>query len=481
MRSRIAFPSRGNSFDQNKVISGQDRNPFDLVCAPRKIDELHGFYRIHNGDQKKMTRTAHPETLALHAGYRADPETGSVAPPIYQTTAYQFHDTEYAASLFALTQPGNIYTRLMNPTNDILEKRMAAIEGGSAALAVGSGQAASLYSVLNLCRAGDNFVTSTDIYGGTWNLFSNTFAQMGIEARFVDPKDPDGFAKATDDLTRCYYAETLPNPKLRVFPIKDVAGIGRKLGIPLIMDNTCAPLICRPFDLGAAVVIYSATKYLCGHGTSMGGLIIDSGTFDWAGSSRFPTLNEPDTSYHGLVWTEAAKALGPVAYVFRIRATLLRDTGAVLSPFNAFQIIQGIETLSLRVKAHCENAAKVAEFLNTHPKVSTVIYPSLQTGDDARCRDSALKGGHGALIGFELKGGVEAGRRFIEALKMFYHVANIGDTRSLAIHPATTTHSQLSVEERLASGVTEGYVRLSIGIEHIDDIVADLKQALEVS
>ncbi|MBE1237639.1 PLP-dependent transferase [Phaeovibrio sulfidiphilus] len=422
------------------------------------------------------------ETLALHAGYRADTATGAVAPPIYQTTAYQFEDTDYAASLFALTKPGNIYTRLMNPTTDILEKRMAAIEGGSAALALASGQAASFYAVLNLCSAGDNFVTSTDLYGGTWNLFSNTFAQLGIEARFVDPADPEAFRRATDDKTRCYYAETVPNPKLKVFPIREVAAIGRSLGVPLIVDNTCAPLICRPFELGAAVVIYSATKFLGGHGTSMGGLVIESGTFDWTQNpERFPTLNTPDPSYHGLVWTEATKPMGPVAYVVRIRTTLLRDTGAVLSPFNSFQILQGVETLALRMRAHCDNAQKVAEFLASHPQVASVTYPSLQTGEDARRRDDALSGGYGSLLGFELKGGAQAGKRFIEALKMFYHVANIGDARSLAIHPATTTQSQLSEAERLASGVSEGYVRLSIGIEHIDDILADLKQALEVS
>ncbi|WP_041795118.1 O-acetylhomoserine aminocarboxypropyltransferase/cysteine synthase family protein [Pararhodospirillum photometricum] len=424
--------------------------------------------------------STHPETLVLHAGYRADPTTGAVAVPLYQTTSYQFRDTEHAANLFGLKELGNIYTRIMNPTTDVLEQRVAALEGGVAALAVASGQAASTFSLLNLCRAGDNFVTSTDLYGGTWNLFANTFAQMGIEARFVDPADPEAFRTATDERTRAYYAETLPNPKLRVFPIQEVAAIGRELGVPLIVDNTAAPIIARPLALGAAVVVYSATKYLGGHGTSIGGLIVDGGNFDWeAHAQRFPTLTQPDPSYHGAVWTEAVKPLGPIAYILRARVILLRDIGAALSPFNAFQILQGLETLPLRLRAHNENADKVAAFLAQHPKVTKVIHPSLQTGEEARRRDAVLKGGNGALLGFELTGGLEAGRRFIDALKLFYHVANIGDARSLAIHPASTTHSQLSPEDQLASGVSEGYVRLSIGFEHIDDILGDLKQALE--
>ncbi|MEQ9327443.1 MAG: O-acetylhomoserine aminocarboxypropyltransferase/cysteine synthase family protein [Rhodospirillales bacterium] len=424
-------------------------------------------------------RKLHPATLALHAGYRADPNTGSVAVPIHQTTSYQFRDSEHAENLFALKELGNIYSRIMNPTCDVLEQRMAAIEGGVAGLAVASGQAASTYTVLNLCRAGDNFVCSTDIYGGTWNLFANTLKDLGIECRFVDPADPENFRKATDDKTRCYYAETLPNPKLNVFPIKEVADIGRELGVPLIMDNTAAPLLCRPLDHGAAVVIYSTTKYIGGHGTSIGGMIIDGGNFNWeAGGSRFPTLNDPDPSYHGAVWTEAVKPLGPIAYIIRIRVILLRDMGSAMSPMNAFQFIQGLETLPLRMRAHCENATKVAAWLNKHPKVTHVIHPSLQSGEPKRRADAYLAGGYGALAGFELKGGREAGRKFIDSLELLYHVANIGDARSLAIHPATTTHSQLSAEDQLAAGVTPGYVRLSIGIEHVDDIIADLDQAL---
>jgi O-acetylhomoserine (thiol)-lyase len=428
-----------------------------------------------------MTRTPfHPETIVLHGGFRKDASTNAVAVPIYQTTSYQFDSAEHAADLFALKEPGNIYTRLMNPTHDVLEKRIAALEGGAAALAVASGQAASAFSVLNLTQAGDNFVSSTDLYGGTWNLFANTFKQMGIEARFVDPADPEAFVRATDAKTRVWYAETLPNPKLQVFPIGEVAALGRKLGVPLIVDNTAAPVICRPLDHGAAVVVYSSTKYIGGHGTSLGGLVVDGGNFDWAAhSDRFPLLTRPDPSYHGAVWTEAAKPLGPVAYILKMRLTLLRDIGAATTPFNAFLHIQGLETLPLRMRAHCENAIKVAEYLARHPKVTKVIHPSQQTGKARARADAYLKGGSGALLGFELKGGREAGRAFIDALRMFYHVANIGDARSLAIHPASTTHSQLSPEEQLATGVTEGYVRLSIGIEHIDDILADLEQALE--
>ena len=425
-------------------------------------------------------RKSHPETVVLHAGYRHDPDTGAVAVPIYQTTSYQFEHTQHAENLFALKEMGNIYTRIMNPTCDVLEQRITALDGGAAALALGSGQAASTFAVLNLCQAGDNFVSSTDLYGGTWNLFANTLSSLGVEVRFVDPADPEAFAKATDAKTRCYYAETLPNPKLNVFPIREVADIGRGLGVPLIVDNTAAPIICRPLDHGAAIVVYSTTKYIGGHGTSIGGLIVDGGNFDWeAHADRFPSLTQPDPSYHGAVWTEAVKPLGPIAYIIRARVVLLRDIGAPMSPFNAFMFIQGMETLPLRMRAHCENADKVARFLESHPKVATVIWPGFQDGEVRRRADAYLDGGYGALVGFELKEGREAGRRFIDALKMVYHVANIGDARTLAIHPASTTHSQLSPEDRLATGVSEGYIRLSVGIEHIDDILDDLGQALE--
>jgi O-acetylhomoserine (thiol)-lyase len=311
-------------------------------------------------------------------------------------------------------------------------------------------------------------------------LFSQTLKQFGIEVRFVDPADPENFRRATDAKTRAYYAETLPNPKLNVFPIKEVAEIGRSLGVPLILDNTAAPLIARPFEHGSAVIVYSATKYIGGHGTSIGGAIIDGGNFDWAAhADRFPLLTQPDVAYHGAIWTEAAKPFGPIAYILRVRVKLLRDFGAAIAPQNAFQFIQGLETLPLRMRQHNENAIKVANFLAKHPSVSRVIFPGLQSGENRRRADAYLNGGYGALVGFELKGGVDAGRRFIDALNLFYHVANIGDARSLAIHPASTTHQQLSPEEQLAAGVTPGYVRLSVGIEHPDDILDDLSQALE--
>ncbi|QRM57599.1 O-acetylhomoserine aminocarboxypropyltransferase/cysteine synthase family protein [Sinorhizobium sp. BG8] len=428
------------------------------------------------------TKKHHAETLALHAGWRSDPATGAVAVPIYQSTSFQFRDTEHAANLFALKELGNIYSRIGNPTVDVLEQRVAAIEGGVAALALASGQAASAFAIQNLARVGDNIVSSTDLYGGTWNLFANTLKDQGIEVRFVDPSDPENFRKATDERTRAYYAETLPNPKLTVFPIGEVAAIGREFGIPLIVDNTAAPLLSRPFDHGAAVVVYSSTKYLAGHGTSIGGLIVDGGNFDWAAHpQRQPALNTPDKSYHGAVWSEAVKPLGPIAYIIKARVTLLRDLGASLSPFNAFQIIQGIETLPLRIERHARNAEAVADYLSKRAEVVRVIHPTQQTGLARERADKYLKGGYGGLVGFELKGGLEAGRRFIDSLELFYHVANIGDARSLAIHPATTTHSQLSVEDQLASGVSEGYVRLSIGIEHIDDILADIERGLDAA
>jgi O-acetylhomoserine (thiol)-lyase len=424
-----------------------------------------------------------PETIALHAGYRADPTTGAVAVPIYQTTSYQFDSAEHAANLFALKELGNIYTRIMNPTADVLEQRVTALEGGVAALALGSGQAASAFSIQNIAQAGDNIVSSTDLYGGTWNLFANTLKTMGIETRFVDPQDPEAFAKATDDKTRAYYAETLPNPKLKVFPIAEVAEIGRKLGVPLIMDNTACPVLCRPLDHGAAIVVYSTTKYIGGHGTSIGGLVVDGGNFDWeANAERFPMLNQPDPSYHGAVWTEAVKPLGPIAYIIKMRVTLLRDLGAAMSPFNAFMFLQGLETVALRIREHSKNAAAVAAFLKGRKDVTNVIYPTLHDDKEQQRRTAKyLSGGCGGLVGFELAGGAKAGSAFIDALKMHYHVANIGDARSLAIHPATTTHSQLTPEEQVASGVTEGYVRLSVGIEHIDDIIADLTQALDAA
>ena len=429
-----------------------------------------------------MTKSyTNPATIGLHAGWRKDENTNSVAVPIHQTTSYQFDNTDHAANLFGLSELGNIYSRIMNPTCDVLENRLAAIEGGVMALAVSSGQAASAYAIQNIAKSGDNIVASSHLYGGTYNQFKNTFSDMGIEVRFVDPADPQNFLNATDDKTRAYYGEVLPNPSFEVFPIQEVADIGRPLGIPLIVDNTAAPIICKPIEHGAAVVIHSTTKFIGGHGTSIGGIIIDSGNFDWesAGAERQPALNTPDTSYGGAVWVEAVKPLGPIAYVLKARVTLLRDMGAAMSPFNAFMFIQGLETLSLRIREHSANAEKVAAFLESHDAVERVIYPSVQEGVAKERAEKYLTGGNGALMGFELKGGLEAGKKFIDSLELLYHVANIGDSRSLAIHPASTTHSQLSPEEQLSTGVTPGFVRLSIGIEHIDDIIGDIKQSLE--
>ena len=426
-----------------------------------------------------------PETIALHGGeYRSDPATTAVAVPIYRTTSYQFKSTDTAANLFALKEFGNIYTRIMNPTNDVLEKRVAALEGGLACVTVGSGQAASTFAITNVCQSGDNFISSTDLYGGTVNLFTHTLKKLGIEVRYADPSDPKNFEKLIDAKTRCIYAETLPNPYLRVFPIKEVSDIGRKYNIPLIMDNTASPVICKPIEHGAAVVIHSLTKFIGGHGTVIGGCLVDGGNFDWTTDpKRQPLFNEPDPSYGGAIWGKVVPELtgANVAYAVRARVVLLRDLGSALAPDNAFGIIQGLETVALRMKQHCSNAEKAVEFLQKHKNVERVIYPTLHKGNVGDRAKKYFKGGNGGLVGIEVKGGVEAGKKFIESLKMFYHVANIGDARSLAIHPATTTHSQLTEEELLAAGVTPGYVRLSIGIEHPDDIIADLDQALNAS
>ncbi len=424
-----------------------------------------------------------PETAVLHAGFRSDPATGAVAVPIYQTTSYQFENTQHAENLFALKELGNIYTRIMNPTCDVLEKRIAAMDGGVAALALSSGQAASAFAIQNIARTGDNVVSSTDLYGGTWNLFANTLETCGIEVRFVDPADPEDFRKACDDKTRAFYAESLPNPKLQAFPISEVAAIGEDLGIPLIVDNTASPVICKPFAHGAHIIVYSSTKYIGGHGNSIGGVLVDAGTFDWEKHAhRFPMLSEPDPSYHGAVWIEAVKPLGPIAYILKARVTLLRDLGSCMSPFNAFLFLQGLESLPLRMERHCENAETVANFLAQREGITKVFYPTFFEGEEKRRADTYMGGKYyGALVGFELTGGREAGRKFIDALNMIYHVANIGDARTLAIHPSTTTHSQLSAEEQEATGVNENYVRLSIGIEHVDDIIADLDQALSAA
>ena len=432
-----------------------------------------------------MSTSRNPETIAIHGGdYRKDAATNSVAVPIYRTTSYQFDNTEHAANLFGLKEFGNIYTRIMNPTNDVLEKRLAELEGGLAALAVSSGQTASTFAILNVAQSGDNIVSSTDLYGGTVNLFTHTLKKLGIEVRYADPSDPANFEKLVDDKTRAFYAETLPNPYLRVFPIREVADIGKKYSIPLIVDNTAAPIICKPFDHGAAIVVYSLTKYIAGHGSVIGGAVIDSGNFDWTKNpNRQPLFNEPDASYGGAIWGKVVPELtgANVSFAVRARVVLLRDLGSALSPDNAFGIIQGLETLALRMKQHCSNAEAVVEFLKSNKNVSKIIYPSEYKDNIAERAKKYLKNGNGALVGLELKGGINAGKKFIDSLKLLYHVANIGDARSLAIHPASTTHSQLTPEEQLKAGVTPGYIRLSIGIEHPDDIINDIKQALDSS
>ncbi len=415
------------------------------------------------------------ETQVVHAGWRADPSTNSVAVPIHQTTSYQFNSADHAENLFALKELGNIYTRIMNPTCDVLEKRISAFEGGVAALAVSSGQSASALAIQNLAKNGDNIISSTDIYGGTWNLFANTFKDQGIEVRFVDPADPCAFKSASDSKTRAYFGETLPNPKLNIFPIQEVAKIGKTLGIPLILDNTAAPYICKPFQHGASVIIHSTTKYIGGQGSAIGGIIVDGGNFSWHKfKNQQPALNKPDPSYHGVIWTDASKPLGPIAYILKARTTLLRDLGSAMSPFNAFQFIQGIETLPLRIERQSNNASKVVDYLNKNSYVSKVIYPNPSENN----KKYFSKNLYGNLIGFHINKGYQACKSFIDKLKLFYHVANIGDVRSLAIHPSSTTHSQLSKIDQERAGVYSNYIRLSIGIEHIDDIIQDLDNAL---
>ncbi len=429
------------------------------------------------------TNSLHPETIALHGGsYRKDESTNSVAVPIYQTTSYQFNNHEHASNLFSLKELGNIYTRIMNPTTAVLEERIAQLEGGLAAVAVSSGQAASAFALQNLCSSGDNIVSSTDLYGGTWNQFENTFKQLGIEVRFADPTDPNSFANLSDEKTRAYYAETLPNPKLHVFPIEEVATIGKKLGIPLIVDNTAAPITCKPIKHGAAVVVHSLTKWIGGHGTSIGGVIVDGGNFDWSQfPERQPLFNQPEPSYWNWILAKVVpEVLGAnITFAVRARFVLLRDLGSALSPTNAFNFIQGLETLPLRFKKHQENAEKVADYLSNKKKINRVIYPKYQKGVYKERAEKYLENGNGPLVGFELEGGIDSGKAFINHLDLLYHVANIGDARTLAIHPATTTHSQLNAEDQLKTGVTPGYIRLSVGIEHIDDIINDLDQAID--
>ena len=429
-----------------------------------------------------MSSTLKPETIALHGGQKPDPTTNSRAVPIYQTTSYVFNDTAHAARLFGLQEFGNIYTRIMNPTTDVLEQRVAQLEGGSGAVAVASGQAAETLALLNVARAGDEIISSASLYGGTYNLFHYTFPKLGIDVKFVDPNEPANFRKALTKKTKAIFAETVGNPKLDTLDFEAVSKIAHGAGVPLVVDNTMpTPFLMRPFDHGADVIIHSTTKFIGGHGTSIGGIVVDSGKFDW-GNGNFPDFTEPDPSYHGLKFWDVFgnfPGLGNVAFIIKLRVQLLRDLGPAMSPFNAFQFLQGLETLHLRMERHSTNTLAVAHFLEKHPNVSWVNYPGLASHPShALAKKYHHRGLYGAILGFGIKGGMEAGKKFIDNLKLFSHLANIGDAKSLVIHPASTTHQQLTSEERLATGVTDDFVRLSVGLEHVDDLTADLDQAL---
>lgn len=430
---------------------------------------------------KNVDRKFGFNTRQLHAGQEADPTTLSRAVPIYQTTSYQFNSTEHAANLFALKEPGNIYTRIMNPTTDVFEQRIADLEGGVGALGVSSGHAAQFQAIFTLVGAGDHIVSAATLYGGTYNQFVYSFPRLGIDVTLVDPRDPDNFKKAIRPNTKIIYGETLGNPRINVFPFEEVAKISQGHGIPLMIDNTFAtPYLFRPFDWGANIVVHSATKFIGGHGTSIGGVIVDGGNFQWQGNERFPNFNNPDDSYHGLVYGDLAAA-GIPPFITKARVQILRDYGGCLSPFNSFLFLQGLETLSLRMDRHVKNAQSVAEYLNDHPGVNWVSYPGLKNSSDFAAAQKYLPKGAGAILGFGIKGGAKAGQKFIENLKLFSHLANVGDAKSLAIHPATTTHSQLNEEQQISAGVTPDFVRLSIGIEDIEDILWDLDQALRAA
>ncbi|MBB6021047.1 O-acetylhomoserine (thiol)-lyase [Paenibacillus sp. JGP012] len=419
------------------------------------------------------------ETLAIHAGQEIDPTTHARAVPLYQTTSYGFRDTEHAANLFGLKEFGNIYTRLMNPTTDVFEQRIAALEGGAGALATASGQAAITFSLLNIAGAGDEIVSAASLYGGTYNLFSTTLPKLGIDVKFVDSSNPENFRAAITDKTKALYAETIGNPQGNVLDIEAVAAIAHEHGIPLIVDNTFpSPYLLRPIEHGADIVVHSATKFIGGHGTSIGGVIVDSGKFDWKASGKFPGLTEPDPSYHGVVYTEA---VGPIAYIIKARVQLLRDLGASISPFNSWLLLQGLETLHLRVERHSTNALAVAEYLEKHEDVQWVSYAGLPSHPSYELAQKYLPRGQGAILTFGIKGGVEAGRKLIENVKLFSHLANVGDSKSLIIHPASTTHAQLTDEEQNAAGVNPELIRLSIGTENIQDIIYDLEQAIKAS
>ncbi|MCX5694599.1 MAG: O-acetylhomoserine aminocarboxypropyltransferase/cysteine synthase [Candidatus Omnitrophica bacterium] len=417
------------------------------------------------------------ETLVVHGGQEADPTTGSRAVPIYQTTSYQFKNTEQAANLFGLKEFGNIYTRLMNPTTDVFEKRVALLDGGVGALAVSSGQSAITIALLNIAQTGDEIVSADNLYGGTYTLFHYTFPRLGIKVNFVPSNDLAALEKAITPKTKAVYAESIGNPKLNVADLEGISKIAHKNGIPFVLDNTSSPYLLKPIDHGVDIVVYSATKFIGGHGTSLGGIIVDSGKFDWT-NGKFPIIAAADPSYHGINFVEALKPLGNIAYIIKARVCLLRDLGPAVSPFNSFLFLQGLETLALRMPKHSENALAVAKFLQKHPKVSWVNYPGLDNSPEKERVKKYLPRGAGAIIGFGIKGGLEAGKKFIDSLELISHLANIGDAKSLAIHPATTTHQQLSAQEQLATGVTPDFIRLSIGIEHIDDIIFDIDKAL---
>lgn len=419
------------------------------------------------------------ETLAIHAGQEIDPTTFSRAVPLYQTSSYGFRDSEHAADLFALKESGNIYTRLMNPTTDVFEQRIAALEGGAGALATASGQAAITFSILNIASAGDHIVSAASIYGGTYNLFANTLPKLGIQVTFVDSDDPETFRAAITENTKALYAETVGNPLGNVLDIEAVAAIAHEHGIPLIVDNTFpSPYLLRPIEHGADIIVHSATKFIGGHGTSIGGVIVDSGKFDWIAHGKFSGLTEPDPSYHGLVYTEA---VGAVAYIIKARVQLMRDLGAPIAPFNSWLLLQGLETLHLRMERHSENASQVAAFLEQHPQVEWVSYPGLASHPSYHLAQKYLPKGQGAILTFGIRGGAEAGQKLIEHVQLFSHLANVGDSKSLIIHPASTTHQQLTEEQQLAAGVRPELIRLSVGTEHIADIIADLEQAIAAS
>ncbi|NOY86078.1 MAG: homocysteine synthase [Deltaproteobacteria bacterium] len=417
----------------------------------------------------------HTDTIALHGGQEPDGTTLARAVPIYQTTSYVFRDSKHAADLFALKELGNIYTRIMNPTSDVFEKRIALLDGGVGALAVSSGQSATTLAILNIARSGDEIVSATSLYGGTYNLFRYTLEKLGIKVHFVDSSDPENFRTAINEKTRAVYLESVGNPKLDVPDFEAIAEVAHGAGVPVIMDNTISPILFRPFDHGTDIIVYSATKFIGGHGTSIGGVVVDSGRFDWT-SGRFPEFTTPDPSYHGLVYSEA---LGELAFIIKLRVQLLRDLGPALSPFNSFLFLQGLETLPLRMERHSRNAQKVAEHLSEHPKVSWVNYPGLPGHPSYDLARKYLPDGCGAIIGFGIKGGLDAGVRFIDNVSLLSHLANIGDAKSLVIHPASTTHQQLSSEERLATGVTDDFIRLSVGLEDVRDIIYDIDSALE--